>query len=260
MANELALINFHGDEIAAAWHEGEAYGSLRHMCDALGIDHSRQLRKLREVRWGRVVIMSTPDSRGHAQEMAMIPEKSVPMWLATISPGKVKPDAAAKLELFQDEMAAVLARYFSGEPKAVCDYDEADEQSKVLANLLRNRQEMLNLQREQRKQLEAIHQVKDIAERAEDTARAALETVNGYSGYLSVLAYARRHGLNISNGHLSAISRKAGAKCGEMGLESKYVPDARYEKLKVYPVEVLESLHDEFIARSSNAKLQLVEA
>ena len=70
--------------------------------------------KLQACDWSGVTIMVTPDERGRPQRLAIIDHESLPMWLVTISPSKVKPAARAKLIQYQREAKAVLSGWFLG--------------------------------------------------------------------------------------------------------------------------------------------------
>lgn len=99
-------------EIVATLIAGKPMVSLRHACEAVGVDFSRQLRKLREKSWAGVVMMSTP-SPGGAQQTAMINRRTFTMWLATIDTNRVAADARPILEAFQAEAADALDAYFN---------------------------------------------------------------------------------------------------------------------------------------------------
>lgn len=87
--------------------------ALRHACDAIGIDYSKQLRKLKAKSWARVALRATHDSTGREQQMAMIDRRTFTMWLATIDTSRVNADARPILEAFQAEAADALDAYFN---------------------------------------------------------------------------------------------------------------------------------------------------
>ncbi|MBZ4622080.1 phage antirepressor N-terminal domain-containing protein [Mycobacterium avium] len=67
-----------GRQIMATVIDGKPMVSLRHACEAVGIDFSRQIRKLREKSWAGVVMVSTP-SAGGEQQTAMIDRRTFTM-------------------------------------------------------------------------------------------------------------------------------------------------------------------------------------
>ncbi len=116
----LARVPFHEGELLAVAgpvdQEGDRPVPLRPFCDRLGLDHSAQLAKLRSKPWATVGIIATVAEDGKIREMAALPLRALPMWLATINPGKVRPEARGALVAFQLEAADCLYRHFLGAP------------------------------------------------------------------------------------------------------------------------------------------------
>jgi hypothetical protein len=86
---------------------------VRPICDALGLDWKSQHRKLtsNSERWC-VVMMTTHDASGRAQEMVCLPQRRLFGWLMTIQPTKVKPEVREKLIAYQRHCDEVLYRHF----------------------------------------------------------------------------------------------------------------------------------------------------
>jgi hypothetical protein len=97
--------------IDAGRMDGEVRVSVRAVCDALDVNFSSQLAKLKKKPWAGVALIAIP-SPGGAQLTATIPLRALPMWLAGLSTTKVKPALRPRLERFQLEAAEVLARHF----------------------------------------------------------------------------------------------------------------------------------------------------
>ena len=114
-SNALVPVQVPGTDkpLMAVEHEGKPVVSLRHACESIGIDHSPQARKLKNKSWACVVMMTTHDSTGRAQQMAMIDRRTFTMWLATIDTSRVNADARPVLEAFQSEAADALDAYFN---------------------------------------------------------------------------------------------------------------------------------------------------
>jgi len=111
--NRLETIEFHGDQLQAIrTPEGQVLVSVRRICESLGVDYGSQFRKLQSASWARVVIMTTPDERGHVQEQSLLDLNTVPMWLATINTNKVAIEIREKLRQYQVECRDALARHF----------------------------------------------------------------------------------------------------------------------------------------------------
>lgn len=109
----LVKFKFHGDDLDVVPGAGEAYVGIRRVCEALGVNFAGQLVKLREDPAVGVEMISTP-TEGGAQTTACINLRSLPLWLATIHPSKVKPEAREKLIAYRREAADVLADHFLG--------------------------------------------------------------------------------------------------------------------------------------------------
>lgn len=97
--------------IEAGRMQGEVRVSVRAVCNALGVNFSSQLAKLKKKPWAGVVLIVIP-SPGGPQLTATIPLRALPMWLAGLSAAKVKPALRPRLERFQLEAADALARHF----------------------------------------------------------------------------------------------------------------------------------------------------
>lgn len=87
--------------------------ALRPACEQLGIDYSRQLKKLRGKHWAVVALKPTTGADGKTYQMTMVTRDTFTMWLATIEPSRVKDeDARDKVIAFQKEAVAALDSYF----------------------------------------------------------------------------------------------------------------------------------------------------
>jgi hypothetical protein len=115
----LALVRVpyrHGDLLVVEGdypEHGERPVPLRPYCERLGIALAPQLTRLRGKSWTSVTMIVTKvPGDAQAREMACIPLRSLPMWLALINPRKVTPGAREVLEAYQREAAEVLRRHF----------------------------------------------------------------------------------------------------------------------------------------------------
>lgn len=112
MAHELVKFDFHGNELDVVRDGDDVWISVRRVCEALGIAHEPQMRKLDGKPWARVITMITEAENKARREMSMMHLDALAMWLATIDADKVSPVARSKVIDFQCECARVLRDHF----------------------------------------------------------------------------------------------------------------------------------------------------
>ncbi|NKS52561.1 phage antirepressor [Rhodococcus hoagii] len=98
--------------IVAAEINGMPRVSLRHACEAVGVDPEGQRRKLKSKSWATTEIISAVAEDGKVREMTMIDRRTFTMWLATIDTNRVSEQARPIIEAYQREAADALDRYF----------------------------------------------------------------------------------------------------------------------------------------------------
>ncbi|WP_421083129.1 phage antirepressor N-terminal domain-containing protein [Rothia nasimurium] len=87
--------------------------ALKPMCDALGIDSWSQIEKLKARSWATTRKIPVVAADGKTREMTALHKDAVPMWLATLSENKVKPEARPTLIAYQREATQALNNYFN---------------------------------------------------------------------------------------------------------------------------------------------------
>lgn len=112
--SNIVKVQFHGDTIEAIPRDGTAWVVVRPVCDALGIDYSTQVAKLKTKAWATVGLIPMVANDGKNRELFCLDLDSLPMWLATIEPSRVRPEIRSKLERYQVECARVLRDHFFG--------------------------------------------------------------------------------------------------------------------------------------------------
>ena len=116
---DLIEIPFYGDRLQAC-RDGESVSVvIKRVCEALGLDASSQLKKLKEKSWAVVVMSTATAADGKSYEVACLNLDALPMWLATIEPSRVSESVRAKLAAYQTECARVLRDHFFGRVKSV---------------------------------------------------------------------------------------------------------------------------------------------
>jgi hypothetical protein len=111
----LALVSvpFRGGFIEAAQFDGEVWVPVRPVCDALGLAWQPQLKKLRAKPWANTCdTFMVSESDDQRRRFSCVDLRSLPLWLATIEPSRVKPEARPALVAYQREAAEVLYRHF----------------------------------------------------------------------------------------------------------------------------------------------------
>lgn len=115
---EQRQVTFYDDQLTAVRaNDGHVYVTLRHMCDALGLDAQGQSRRIdrhtvmaKGMTW--VDILSTQGEHQQRRRARVIRIDLVPLWLSGIRTSMVKEELRTKLEKFQEEAAKVLWEAF----------------------------------------------------------------------------------------------------------------------------------------------------
>jgi hypothetical protein len=123
---EQRSIDFYGDElIAMRTDDSTIWVPIRHLCDALGVERTAQMRRIErdpvlnaELRNAPVTL---PD--GRTFEMACLPLKYVRGWLFGINTNRVKEEIRDKLIQYQREVIEIIDRHF-GRPIPADSLDE----------------------------------------------------------------------------------------------------------------------------------------
>ena len=82
----------------------------------------------------------------------------------------------------------------------------------------------------------------DSMEQTLKEVQAKQEALTDSSNFFSVLAFSNLHDIGLTNGKLSALSRKAGKLSEKLGAEVGTISDQRFGKIKVYHKDVLTQL------------------
>lgn len=109
---ELTQIPFHDTTIYTT--ADGAYVALRPVCEALGLDFSGQLQRLRNQAWTCMGVIPTQmPGDNQRREMVFVDRRTFTMWLATIDTGRLKNERARELvRTYQCEAADALDKYF----------------------------------------------------------------------------------------------------------------------------------------------------
>lgn len=107
--------------------------AIRPICDALGIDYSRQLKKIKEDEDLCSVMGSTPTTGadGKQYEMSCLPIRYIFGWLFSINPMNVRQEAKEAVRIYRKACYDALYDHFIG------SYKRANEQISLENELLR---------------------------------------------------------------------------------------------------------------------------
>lgn len=108
----LTAIPFRGDTIIAIETPEGIYTPLKPRCEVLGLDFSRQLKRVKAVpeRW-RGGLMPIPSGSG-TQETYCLPLTKLHGWVCGVAANKVKPEFRDRLIAYQNELDDVLYAHF----------------------------------------------------------------------------------------------------------------------------------------------------
>lgn len=100
-------------QIVATLVDGQPMVSLRHACEAIGINYGSQLDKLRGKSWATVVPLRGTGADGKSYDMLMMDRRTMTMWLGGIDENRVNEAARPTIIAFQAEAADALDAYFN---------------------------------------------------------------------------------------------------------------------------------------------------
>jgi hypothetical protein len=112
--SEITTIRFDGDNLQTVREGERVWVVAKRVCEALGIEAHGQAEKLKEKAWACTQLICVHDTTGRLQETFCCDLDTLPMWLATIDVGRVRPEAREKLIAYQRECARVLRDHFFG--------------------------------------------------------------------------------------------------------------------------------------------------
>ncbi len=152
-------IPFYDDELIAVRSEdGKVYVSVRHLCEALGLDRRGQVRRLQRNEiltegYKGGVIMSPPSPSGVGggrQRAGLLRVDLVPLWLSGIDTKRVKDEIRPKLKQYQREAATVLWEAFQeGRLTAEPSFDDLLTTDSPAAQAYKMAQAIMALARQQ---------------------------------------------------------------------------------------------------------------
>ncbi len=123
--------------------------------------------------------------------------------------------------------------------------DACADIQRSLAVTMENRRLALALAREVTEVREIAEGAREAADGARATALATLGTVNNRQGYVTVLGYCRLTGREVTEPEAQRYGRIASASCRRRGISPQSTGDARYGRVNIYPLSVLQEVFND---------------
>lgn len=226
---ETKTVTFYGNELITIKVNEVVYTAVRPIVEALGLNWASQSVKLNKNKEKfSCCDIATTGKDGKTYQMLCMPIRKLNGWLFSINPEKVRADLKVKVIQYQEECFEVLYNYWYGEPVTQKPLSGAEY-------LLQMAQQMV--EQERRLALQEQHlathdiQIKEI--------QAKQQALTDSSDFFSVLAFANLHNIGLTNGQLSALSRKCGKLSKENGVMIGKISDPRFGRVKTYHRSIL---------------------
>ena len=227
---EIVRVPFHGDEILTVDANGKPHIILKPAIEALGLNYSTQVSKLRGKSWATCVPLGgiQVPGQGQRREVLAVDVRTFLMLLATVDERRVSERARPKLVAYQAEVADVIEAYWT---KGSAENPRATEVAKP-----RNQLDVLRLA------LDQIEAAQLQAERAEQEARVAnarLDAIEGRHDYYAALGWAKLRGFAPTDDRtLANLGRIASTVGKASSILPGKAPHAHYGEVNTWPVHV----------------------
>lgn len=125
--SDLAVFNFHGDELDVLHKDGRVWVSVRRVCEALGMASNNQVEKLKNKPWAVSMMIISTGRDGKSYSTFCVDLDCLPMWLATLDTNRIPASKRPRIELYQVQCANVLRDHFFGQPASAKASEQATE-------------------------------------------------------------------------------------------------------------------------------------
>lgn len=142
--------------------DGEKLVPIRPICDALGVDHKRQIDKIKEDEILSSTGGVTPSvaADGKQREMYCLPYMFIFGWLFTINPKNVKPEAQEAVKRYRMECYKALFQHFTDQSQFLEDKQQLLE--KKMDEVDRIRDDFKNAQNHLKEARQELNKVKEL--------------------------------------------------------------------------------------------------
>lgn len=236
---ELQQVEFQGDRLDVVQQDDKIWVSVKRVCECIGLDYGTQHRKLAsrdQCPWATIRSMTTVAGDGKDRDMNAIDLECLPMWLATVSPAKVKEEAREKLAQYQIKCAQVLRDHFFG--------TAAPKKDNIIAQM----EAMIEVRKAQLVLEQKTEKAQAIAEKAHQVAIAALDTADCNFRRFSVLGFCNLIEKPVDVKDASAHGIRLTKICNSRSLAVSKIKDPRFGQVNTYPQAVLEEYFDKKLA------------
>lgn len=113
MSNQIVSIPFHGQSVQSVAIDGKPVVAFKAMTENLGLDYSRQLKKVKAKSWAELRTVPVVAVDGKTYDTTCIDLRTLTMWLATIDENRVSEEARPLVVAYQNEIADVIESYWA---------------------------------------------------------------------------------------------------------------------------------------------------
>lgn len=139
-------VNFYGTELIVVHSENMRLVAVKPICDAIGVDHNRQVSKIQNDQSFSYRHMSATGSDGKYYEMICLPLDQINGWLFSINVNKVKPECKNKLVLYKKECHMALFNHFmcrQGVSDLTAQIEQLKQEQLVYINIIAQKEKEL---------------------------------------------------------------------------------------------------------------------
>ncbi|WP_078616605.1 phage antirepressor N-terminal domain-containing protein [Streptomyces sp. 351MFTsu5.1] len=112
-SHEVVKLDLTAGSVQTVLVDGEPHVVFRPAVEAIGLDYSTQLRKLRDRSWASRRDIPTTGADGKTYRMAVVDVRTFLMWLATVNENKVAEDVRETLVAYQKETTSAVNAYWT---------------------------------------------------------------------------------------------------------------------------------------------------
>ncbi|QQU97758.1 phage antirepressor N-terminal domain-containing protein [Corynebacterium amycolatum] len=113
MSNQIVSIPFRGQSVQSVEIDGKPVVAFKAMTENLGLDYSRQLKKVKAKSWAELRTVPVVAVDGKTYDTTCIDLRTLTMWLATIDENRVSEEARPLVVAYQSEIADVIESYWA---------------------------------------------------------------------------------------------------------------------------------------------------